>query len=74
MILMNNICIDEKIKGGKPVIKGTRVPVDLILGKLACGMSYEEVMEEYDITQQDIFSALEYASVCISGDEIRAVV
>lgn len=74
MILMNNICIDEKIKGGKPVIKGTRVPVDLILGKLAGGMTYDEVMKEYDITKKDILSVLEYASAYISGDEIRAVV
>jgi len=63
MELIDNICIDEKIKGGKPVIKGTRVPVDLILGKLAGGMTYEEVMKEYDITKRDILSVLEYAAV-----------
>ena len=73
MILSNHICIDEKIRGGKPVIKGTRVPVDLILGKLASGMTYEEITREYDITQNDIFSALEYASSCIAGEEIRVV-
>ncbi len=73
MILMNNICIDEKIKGGKPVIKGTRVPVDLILGKLAGGMTYEDVMREYDLTKQDILSALEYASTYIAGEEIRSI-
>jgi uncharacterized protein (DUF433 family) len=61
MIFENNICIDAKIRGGKPIIKGTRVPVDLILGKLAGGMTYEEVRTEYDITQKDILSALEYA-------------
>jgi uncharacterized protein (DUF433 family) len=73
MILATNICIDEKIRGGKPVIKGTRVPVDLILGKLAGGMTYEELMKEYDITQKDILSVLEYASFHISGEEIRVV-
>jgi uncharacterized protein (DUF433 family) len=73
MIEINNICIDEKIKGGKPVIKGTRVPVDLILGKLSGGMTYEELMEEYEITKQDILSALEYASACIADEEIRIV-
>jgi uncharacterized protein (DUF433 family) len=73
MIEINNICIDEKIKGGKPVIKGTRVPVDLILGKLSGGMTYEELMEEYEITKQDILSALEYASACIAEEEIRIV-
>ena len=64
MILAANVCIDEKIRGGKPVIKGTRVPVDLILGKLAGGMTYEELMKEYDITQKDILAALEYGEIC----------
>jgi len=72
--LIENICIDKKIKGGKPVIKGTRVPVDLILGKLAGGMTYEAVMKEYDITKKDILSVLEYASVYIANDEIRVAV
>lgn len=74
MDVENNICIDQKIKGGKPVIKGTRVPVDLILGKLAGGMTYEEVMSEYDIVRKDILSALEYASHCIAGEEIKVIV
>ncbi len=74
MELINNIYIDEKIKGGKPVIKGTRVPVDLILGKLSGGMTYEEVMKEYDITKKDILSVLEYASAYIANDEIRVAV
>ena len=74
MELIENICIDKKIKGGKPVIKGTRVPVDLILGKLAGGMTYEAVMKEYDITKKDILSVLEYASVYIANDEIRVAV
>jgi uncharacterized protein (DUF433 family) len=62
MLVLGNICIDKNIKGGKPVIKGTRVPVDLILGKLAGGMSYDEIIREYEISRQDIFAALEYAS------------
>jgi uncharacterized protein (DUF433 family) len=37
-------------------------------------MSYDEVMQEYEITKKDILSALEYASAYISTDEIRAVV
>jgi uncharacterized protein (DUF433 family) len=42
------IVSDPGILGGKPVIKGTRVPVSLVLGKLAGGMSIDEVA--YDIT------------------------
>lgn len=48
--------------------------MDLILGKLAGGMTYEEVMKEYDISRNDILSALEYASSYIASDEIRAAV
>ena len=41
--------IDESIRFGKPVIKGTRVPVDLIVAKLAGGMTPEEVARDYGI-------------------------
>ena len=51
------ITVDKDVRFGKPVIKGTRVPVDLILGKLAGGMSYEEVMAEYELTKEDILAA-----------------
>jgi uncharacterized protein (DUF433 family) len=40
--IIPRIVIDPKIRFGKPVIKGTRVPVDLILGKIAGGMTIEE--------------------------------
>jgi len=73
MEIAERITINEKVRFGKPVIKGTRVPVDLIIGKLAGGMTYEEVMAEYELTRQDILSALDYAAKHLSGDEIRAV-
>jgi len=50
MEIAPRISVDEKIRFGKPVISGTRVPVDLIIGKLAGGMTYEEVIAEYKIT------------------------
>jgi len=40
---MERIVVDPKIMHGKPVIKGTRVPVEVILGSLISGMSYEEI-------------------------------
>lgn len=40
------VLVDPKIRHGKPVIKGTRVPVQVILGGLVGGMTYEEVMED----------------------------
>ena len=57
MEVAHRVTIDEKIRFGKPVIKGTRIPVELILGKLAGGMSYEDVMSEYDLTREDILAA-----------------
>ena len=41
------IVVDEKVAFGKPVIKGTCVPAALVVGQLAGGMTYEEVMKEY---------------------------
>ncbi|MBE0428101.1 MAG: DUF433 domain-containing protein [Nitrospirae bacterium] len=73
MEIAPRITIDEKVRFGKPVIKGTRVPVDLIIGKLAGGMTYEEVMAEYDLTKEDILAALDYAAKHLSNEEVRAV-
>ena len=73
MEIAPRIEVDEKARFGKPVIKGTRVPVDLVLGKLAGGMTYEEVMAEYDLTREDILAALKYASKHLSAEEVKAV-
>jgi len=73
MEIAPRIVIDEKVRFGKPVIKGTRVPVDLIIGKLAGGMTYEEVMSEYDLTREDILAALDYAAKHLSDEEVRAL-
>jgi uncharacterized protein (DUF433 family) len=73
MDIAYRITVDEKVRFGKPVIKGTRVPVDLVLGKLAGGMTYEEVMSEYDLCKEDILAALDYAAKHISGEEVKAV-
>ena len=72
MEIAPTISLDEKVRFGRPVISGTRVPVDLILGKLAGGMKYDEIVKEYDITLQDILACLDYAAKTISGEEIRA--
>ncbi len=60
MEIAPRISVDEKIRFGKPVIRGTRVPVDLIIGKLGGGMTYEEVIAEYEITREDILATLSY--------------
>jgi len=68
---MGRIVIDPKVRHGKPVIKDTRVSVDVILGSLAGGMSVDEVTEEYGITRDDVLAAIEYAAKLISTEEIK---
>jgi uncharacterized protein (DUF433 family) len=58
----DRIVIDPAIQHGKPVIRGTRVPVARIVGGLAGGMTEAEIMREYDITAEDIRAALAYAA------------
>ena len=47
--------------GGEAFIKGTRVPVALVLGKLAGGMKLEELLDEFDLTEEQVRVALAYA-------------
>ena len=54
------IVIDPAIWHGKPVIRGTRMAVTLVVGSLAGGMSFEEVQREYDLTDEDIRAALKF--------------
>ena len=58
------IVTNSKIMHGKACIKGTRIPVYLILDLLAAGMTKEETTKEYpDLTKEDIDACIEYASV-----------
>ncbi len=67
------IVVDEKVRFGRPVIQGTRVPVDLVVGKRAGGMSIEATCEEYELTREDILAALAYAARIVADEQVRAV-
>ncbi len=67
----DRIFIDPEIQHGKPVIRGTRVPVARIVGGLAGGMTEEEMMREYDIAMEDIRAALAYAAQLVEGEIVR---
>ena len=51
---MARIIVNRRIRFGKPIIEGTRITVDEVLGALAGGMTYEEIEEEYSLTKEDI--------------------
>lgn len=69
MTVNERIIIDPEIQHGKPVIRGTRVPVVRILGGLAGGMTIEEVCQEYGVTPEDVRAALKYATELIEAEE-----
>lgn len=66
---MKRVIVDKNIAHGEPVIEGTRVPVSVIIGSLAEGMTIKEVMREYDLTEEDVRAALKYASDLIKEEE-----
>ncbi|MDG6937720.1 MAG: DUF433 domain-containing protein [Nitrososphaerota archaeon] len=69
--LLERIVTDPKVMAGKPVIKGTRVPVDLIVHRIAQGETVEHLLEDYpNMTRQDVRAALEYASCVVKGEDI----
>ena len=67
------VVVDEAVRFGRPVIKGTRVPVDLVVSQLANGMTNDEVCEEYGLQREDVLAALSYAARQLSEEQIRAV-
>jgi len=67
------IVVDPRVRLGKPVIKGTRVPVHVVIAKLAGGMRSEDVAEEYGLSQENIRAALAYAAKVLEEQEIRAL-
>jgi uncharacterized protein (DUF433 family) len=65
------VVVDPEIQHGKPVIKGTRVPVARIIGGLAGGMTFDEIIREYEVTEEDVRAALAYASELIEKEEFH---
>lgn len=55
---------------GKPVIRNTRITVDLVLELLGRGMKPEDIARDYDIEVEDVYAALLYAAKIISREEI----
>ncbi len=65
----NRIKIDPDIMMGKPVIKGTRIPVELIVRKIGEGASIEDLLDAYpNLTKEDALAALLYAADNIANE------
>lgn len=70
MTMINEIEINPKVMLGKPVIRGTRITVELILRKLSEGATLTELLDSYpQLTQKQIRAAIRYAADALSHEE-----
>jgi uncharacterized protein (DUF433 family) len=74
MLTTGRIEINPKIMLGKPVIRGTRIPVELLLRKLGEGATESDLLDAYPrLTREDIQAALSYAAAALAHEEIMVL-
>lgn len=75
MELMDRITVNPEVAFGKPVIRGTRIAVQLIVKLLANGVTEEEILTDYypDLVKEDIKAALLYASESLGYEEVLLI-
>ena len=70
--MVDRIVVDPKVLVGKPVIRGTRIPVYLILNLLGRGKTTKDVLEEYpELKEEDVLAAINYAASHMKYEEIQ---
>jgi uncharacterized protein (DUF433 family) len=73
MILMDRIELNPRVCNGRPVIKGTRIPVSVILEQMAEDESWDILLAGYlELKKEDIQAALLYAGASLDHTELRA--
>jgi uncharacterized protein (DUF433 family) len=67
----NTISVNPGVLGGKPVIKGTRIPVYVILELMEAGKSIQDIVDDYpELKKQDVKNALHYAHALLKREEL----
>ena len=70
-IYQDHIVVDPDILAGKPVVKGTRIPVELVLKRLAQDLDVKTLFEAYPrLSLADVQACLEYAQTLVAGEEV----
>ena len=67
---LDRIQINPDVLVGKPVIRGTRISIELILNKVSAGLDWDKIQDELDITKDDIIAAIKYAEKLVANEEI----
>ncbi|GAB62917.1 conserved hypothetical protein [Candidatus Jettenia caeni] len=74
MKVFDRIEINPRVCNGKPVIKGTRIPISVILELIAEDKSWQEILDGYpELTKGDIYAALHYAKVSLDHSELEEI-
>jgi uncharacterized protein (DUF433 family) len=74
MKVLERVEIDPRVCNGRPVIKGTRIPVTIILERIGEGESWESILRSYpELTKEDIQAAIYYARSSLDHSEFEAV-
>ena len=69
--LLERIEINPRVMLGKPVVRGTRITVEILLEKIAAGCTIEEILDDYPrLGRDDVLAAVAYARQALSTDEI----
>lgn len=72
MNLLNRISINPEILHGKPIIRGMRWSVEMVLDRLGSGMSIDEIIEDHpELEKEDILACLQFAKLMVSGQTIK---
>ena len=70
-VYKDRILVNPEILTGKPVVKGTRIPVELVLERLAENLDPKELFADYPrLTEEDVKACLAYAQVLVEGEDV----
>jgi uncharacterized protein (DUF433 family) len=68
--LAPGITANPSVRFGKPVVRGTRVPADVLVARVATGIEIKKVAEEYGVAEADVYNALNYAALRLAEEQI----
>jgi uncharacterized protein (DUF433 family) len=72
--LLDRITADSRVFGGKPVVRGLRISVEMVLALLPAGETAEAILDDYpELEADDIRACLSYAHAAIAGERIEEV-
>jgi uncharacterized protein (DUF433 family) len=70
-VALDRIVVDPRIMAGKPVVRGTRIPVELVLKRLSQDLSIQTLFESYPrLTEDDVKACLAYAFGLVEGEDV----